>query len=78
MQAGPVFALVRIRDNLFEQIFPYLFQVAEEEDPPEKNPHKIKSSSGQVFLNNFRWVPDSCHMQGGRAKVHANSSKKFA
>ena len=33
--------------------------------PTPKNPPKIKSSSGQVFLNNFRRVPDSCHRDEG-------------
>ena len=44
------------------------------ENPPEKIPPKLKSSSEQVFLNNFRWVPDSCHRK--KAKVPANFSKK--
>ena len=38
---------------------------SEEENPPE-NPPKIKSSSEHVFLNNFRWVTDSCHWEEGK------------
>ena len=32
-----------------------------------KNPPKMKSSSERVFLNNFRWVPDSCHRKAGKS-----------
>ena len=33
-----------------------------------ENPHpKYKSSSEQVCLNSFRWVPDSCHREEGKS-----------
>ena len=32
-----------------------------------KCPPKIKKSSEQVHLNNFRWVPDSCHREEGKS-----------
>ena len=38
-----------------------------EENPPEKIHPKLKSSSEQVFLNNFHWVPDSCHREEGKS-----------
>ena len=31
-----------------------------------ENP-KVKSSAEQVFLNNFRWVPASCHREEGKS-----------
>ena len=52
---------------------------SEEEDPPTPNPPQIKSSSLQVYLNNFCWVPDSCHGEAGTSlcklfeKVRANN-----
>ena len=48
---------------------------------PQKNPPEIlKSSSEQVFLNNFRWVPDSCHRKRAKSsrelfeKVRVNAA----
>ena len=37
--------------------------------PTRKNPPKIdkKTLSEQVFLNNFHWVPDSCHREEGKS-----------
>ena len=34
--------------------------------PPEKIHPQKKRSSEQVFLNNFRWAPDSCHREEGK------------
>ena len=33
----------------------------------KKNPPKVKSSSEEVSLNNFRWVPDSCRREEGKS-----------
>ena len=40
---------------------PNKFPCEKQKNPPPKNPPKIKCSSEQVFLNNFRWVPGSNH-----------------
>ena len=40
---------------------------SEEENPPEKVHPKIKSSFEQVFLNNFRWVPDLRYGEEGKS-----------
>ena len=34
---------------------------------PKKIHPEQKSSSERVFLNNFRWVPDSCHREAGES-----------
>ena len=46
--------------------------------PTRKSPLKLKKSSERGFPNNFRWVPDSCHMKETKSsrelfkKVRAN------
>ena len=35
--------------------------------PQKKKKNKKKRSSEQVFLNHFRWVPDSCHGKEGKS-----------
>ena len=62
------------RNTSFEEYDPFrvrpknlLCSQEENPPPPRKNPPKIKSSSERVFLNNFRWVPDSCHRNAGKS-----------
>ena len=40
---------------------------SQEENPPEKKPPIINNSSEEVFLNNFRCVPESCHREEVRS-----------
>ena len=43
------------------------FLSSQEENPPEEIHPKWKSSSDQVFLNSFGWVPDSFHNEEGKS-----------